>query len=244
MYGKNPTRKQDLKKPLLWIQEIFPTVQGEGPATGRPATFIRLAGCNLKCYFCDTDFESGNIYADEYQILEEVIRVEPHPNAMVVLTGGEPLRQNILPLLNLLVKNRRVVHIETAGTLWIEGLQKIFLAGDTPGPESNTIVCSPKVSVVHKRLRPLVSAWKYIVSKEEGVDEETGLPVRSTQSIDGKHQVPHRFDPDTMRSRVYLQPCDTDDKAANAANIAFAAELCMRHGYTLSMQVHKVVGLP
>ena len=43
---------------FLDIQEIFPTLQGEGPFVGQGAIFIRLGGCNLKCNFCDTEFDS------------------------------------------------------------------------------------------------------------------------------------------------------------------------------------------
>jgi organic radical activating enzyme len=60
MFGKNATLKRELSDgQLLYVQEVFRTIQGEGPHAGLPATFVRLWGCHLKCYFCDTDFESN-----------------------------------------------------------------------------------------------------------------------------------------------------------------------------------------
>ena len=61
MFGGNVARKQVLDDgQQLWVQEVFYTLQGEGPWTGHPSIFVRLAGCNLKCFWCDTDFESSN----------------------------------------------------------------------------------------------------------------------------------------------------------------------------------------
>lgn len=69
------------------INEIFYSIQGEGHHTGVPAVFIRFSGCNLKCAFCDTDFESGTMMSDE-DIIAEVLK---YPQShLIVLTGGEP----------------------------------------------------------------------------------------------------------------------------------------------------------
>ena len=59
MLGDNPKRGAVKGSgQYLDIQEIFPTIQGEGPRVGTPSIFIRLGGCNLACTFCDTEFES------------------------------------------------------------------------------------------------------------------------------------------------------------------------------------------
>ena len=72
MFGNNPIRKPESGDGShLQVQEIFPTVQGEGPNTGVPSVFVRLGGCNLACDFCDTEFESfSEMSVDE--ILHEV----------------------------------------------------------------------------------------------------------------------------------------------------------------------------
>lgn len=69
------------------INEIFCSLQGEGYHTGTPAIFVRFSGCNLRCVFCDTQHQSG-----EMMSLQEIAdEVNKYPNALlVVLTGGEP----------------------------------------------------------------------------------------------------------------------------------------------------------
>ena len=73
------------------INEIFYSLQGEGFHTGTPAVFVRFSGCNLKCPFCDTHHEDGVMMTDE-EILAEVAQ---YPATVVILTGGEPLPENI-----------------------------------------------------------------------------------------------------------------------------------------------------
>jgi len=112
--------------PELLVSEIFgPTFQGEGPSMGRLCSFIRLAGCNLRCTWCDTKYtwdwthfspkeETSRWSWDK--IVEEVVQ---HETSMVVITGGEPLLQQekLIPLLfNFMSLNRRV-ELETAGTI-------------------------------------------------------------------------------------------------------------------------------
>ena len=67
MFGKNPKRPSIVSDGnSIFVQEIFPTIQGEGIFSGLPAIFIRLGGCNLACSFCDTEFENFQ----EMQILD------------------------------------------------------------------------------------------------------------------------------------------------------------------------------
>jgi len=119
MHGTNPIRppeKGDGSK--LSVQNIFATFQGEGPYTGWPAIFIRLGGCNLACEFCDTEFESfqemslENILAD----VNKLSKNKKHP--LIVITGGEPLRQPIEKLCDELLNLKYKVQIETNGTLY------------------------------------------------------------------------------------------------------------------------------
>jgi len=98
---------------VLKVNNIFKSIQGEGLHIGRPASFIRLAGCNLKCTWCDTKyaFEDGKEMTIE-QILEEVAGSQ-----LVVITGGEPLIQDISELVKALASYAHEVHVETNGTI-------------------------------------------------------------------------------------------------------------------------------
>lgn len=101
---------------MLQLAEIFYSIQGEGTYAGTPAIFIRLAGCNLSCDFCDTDYSLKFLASVD----EVVARARELGGAcpMVVLTGGEPLAQNdSLPLIDALRADGRRVHIESNGII-------------------------------------------------------------------------------------------------------------------------------
>ena len=101
---------------MLQLAEIFYSVQGEGTWTGTPAVFVRLAGCNLSCAFCDTDY-ALKFFATPAEIVARV-RAEGGDCPMVILTGGEPLAQAETPaLIAALRADGRRVHIESNGTL-------------------------------------------------------------------------------------------------------------------------------
>jgi organic radical activating enzyme len=129
-----------LREAMLQLAEIFFSVQGEGMWTGTPAVFVRLAGCNLACTFCDTD------YALKFMAsIDEVVARVRELSAdcpMVILTGGEPLAQTqTLALIDALRADGRRVHIESNGTI------------DTPLPPDVWLTVSPK-----ERLNPAMAA--------------------------------------------------------------------------------------
>jgi len=109
--------------------EIFYSMQGEGPAMGRPATFVRLAGCNLRCQGCDTeDRPCRELSVPDVQ--------ESIQGNRVVITGGEPTLQmrELSELISLLHGQGKEIHIETNGTNPIpeEILEKIHCAVVSP----------------------------------------------------------------------------------------------------------------
>ena len=101
---------------MLQLAEIFYSVQGEGTWTGTPAVFVRLAGCNLSCAFCDTDY-ALRFFAPVEGVVARV-RAEGGGCPMVILTGGELLAQAETPALSAALRaDGRRVHIESNGTL-------------------------------------------------------------------------------------------------------------------------------
>lgn len=109
---------------LYKVAELFNSLKGEGVWTGVPMSFIRMAGCNLKCEKCDTNYS-------QTASLSEKALAEACSLRRVVITGGEPCIQDLRPLLRLLHKEGHEVHLETNGT------QKIPL-------EVDWIAVSPK----------------------------------------------------------------------------------------------------
>ncbi|MGB8267480.1 MAG: 7-carboxy-7-deazaguanine synthase QueE [Candidatus Velthaea sp.] len=111
---------------MLQLTEIFYSVQGEGTWTGTPAVFVRLAGCNLACSFCDTDY-ALRFVASVPEIVERV-RATGGACPMVVITGGEPLAQTQTPaLIAALRSDGRRVHIESNGTIPVELPDDVWL---------------------------------------------------------------------------------------------------------------------
>ena len=101
---------------MLQLAEIFYSVQGEGTWTGTPAVFVRLAGCNLSCAFCDTDYALA--FVDAIDGVVARVRAAGGACPMVILTGGEPLAQReALALIDALRADGRRVHVESNGTI-------------------------------------------------------------------------------------------------------------------------------
>ncbi len=119
-----------VSEPSLRISELFYSIQGESTFTGLPCLFIRLAGCNLRCRYCDAAYsqtEAGDVMSVA-ALLEYVDR---YPLALVEITGGEPLLQdNVHSLMAALVLRKRTVLLETNGS---QSLASIL-------PEINVIV--------------------------------------------------------------------------------------------------------
>ncbi len=94
------------------VNNIFYSLQGEGHNTGRAAVFIRFAGCNLRCPFCDTEFDSYQEMTDK-DILATIL---PYDTRFVVLTGGEPTLQVDETFVDLLHHHGYEVAMESNGT--------------------------------------------------------------------------------------------------------------------------------
>ena len=219
-FGTNPIlspKKTDGQK--LDVQSIFSTFQGEGIFTGFPAIFVRLGGCNLACKFCDTEFDSY-LSLDLKQIITEIKKLSKYKNKricnLIVITGGEPLRQNIISLCESLLKDKFAVQIETNGTLF----QDL--------PTQVNIVCSPKNNLngyhkIRSDLLPKISAFKILISA----------------NITNYNFVPD-VGQNQYKTPVYLQPIDEYDDKKNKENRQLTIKFAREFGYRLSMQTHKM----
>lgn len=242
MYGNNEQEPfpREHDGMVLNIKEIFETLQGEGPYTGRPATFVRLGGCHLRCWFCDTAFEDGRV---DMPVEAVVARVNDAGHLLAVLTGGEPMRQNLVPLCRGLLAKRIDVQIETAGSFWpVERMQRMWFE-EMVLQERIHIVVSPKAGYVHSRALEIAQSWKYVVTMQDPMDKNDGLPVLGMQwntrdKIDKVCRPPQRILP----HNIYLQPCDQGHSQKEIQDKCVA--LCKEFGYRLSLQTHKILGLP
>lgn len=129
----------DISQRLLNISELFYSIQGESTHAGLPCVFIRLAGCNLRCRYCDARYTYEEAHAT--MTLEVILSfVDGYPDALVEITGGEPLLQeNVYPLMAELVARGRTVLLETNGSLPIDAVVPeviVILDIKTPGSGS------------------------------------------------------------------------------------------------------------
>ena len=120
----------------LKITEIFYSILGESTYQGLPCAFIRVAGCNLRCSYCDT------VYAQkagkEYLVKKILSVISKYPTKLIEITGGEPfLQENIRKLIRELIKRKYKVLIETNGSLDIGRLPaKVIVIMDIKCPSS------------------------------------------------------------------------------------------------------------
>lgn len=234
MFGNNPKRPAVLGDGTeLHIKKIFKTIQGEGPFAGMPAIFVRLGGCNLACHFCDTDFENFSLMSIDqiYSSIQEMtnswrmrmiegVNISP----LVVITGGEPFRQPIELLCQILIDASYNVQIETNGTLY----RKL--------PKEVHIVCSPKAILNsngeggYKELRadllPYLSAIKFLLAQN--------IPAYRDIAEIGQTQ---------YNIPVFIQPMDQNDPELNQANMKLAISIALQKHCRLSLQLHKVLDI-
>lgn len=139
------------------VNETFLSLQGEGHFTGTPAFFLRFAGCNLECPFCDTNHQSYREMSEE----EIVLEASRHKPRHIVVTGGEPALQLTQSLVDKLHEAGFFIQVETNGTL--------------PLPEGiDWVTASPKSSPIREDLK--VDELK-VLFMGEGTDPMKSLPL-------------------------------------------------------------------
>ena len=204
------------------VKEIYFTIQGEGHHTGRPAVFLRFAGCNLWsglekdrdtaiCKFCDTNFwgtdgtNGGKYSAEDLATTIRSLHPETKEKIYVVCTGGEPALQMDDQLIEVFHNHDFIIAIESNGTL--------------PLPKGIDWVCiSPKADteIVVKKGDELKLVYPQL---ENSPDQYVDLS----------------FD------HFYLQPLDD---AHQETHIQSCVKYCMKHPrWKLSLQTHKILGI-
>jgi 7-carboxy-7-deazaguanine synthase len=133
---------------LVRISEIFgPTIQGEGPLVGRPTVFVRTAGCDYRCAWCDTLYAVLPDYRDEWasmtppQIIARVNELARDRPVLVSLSGGNPALQPLAPLIALGRRNGHSFALETQGSMsqaWFAELDWLILSPKPPSSRMTT----------------------------------------------------------------------------------------------------------
>jgi len=209
------------------VREIYYTLQGEGARTGRPAVFLRFAGCNLwsgreqhradaVCRFCDTDFvgtggPGGGKFATARELANAVARAWPvadvHRSRYVVCTGGEPLLQ-----------------------LDATAIEALHAAGFEVGVETNGTIAAP----------PGID-WLCVSPKGNApLQQRSGDELKLVYPQVECEAQPERFETLAF-THLYLQPLDDTERDANTRA---AVDYCLAHPrWQLSLQTHKLLGI-
>lgn len=225
----------------LDVHHFFKTIQGEGPFAGEPAIFIRLAGCNLECPLCDTEYtlERRRMIPTSIVKAVEALATETAIK-LVVVSGGEPFRQNLAPTTRELIKTGFRVQVETNGTLFVP---------DMPfSSEDFAIVCSPKTPKINMELAEHINAFKYVLNYRS-VDSTDGLPILALDRGFGFQEERVARPPEEIfggcdpAGFIYVSPCDEGDPLQNKRHLDAAIKSCTKFGYTLCVQIHKLIGL-
>jgi 7-carboxy-7-deazaguanine synthase len=206
------------RPPTLKTIEIFASVQGEGLRQGEPTVFVRLAGCNRRCGFCDTKkaWQGGRERPVE-AIVAEVLRLQDGlPAAWVCLTGGEPLAQDLRPLIDRLHDEGFLVQVETNGTF-------------PPDRRADWLTVSPKPPdyEVHPGFPRLAREVKLVACR--------------ALTLDAVRKVRAAFPAATP---ILLQPqSNADWSRRKAMKLLEGARRSGLGGIRLAVQLHRIYGL-
>lgn len=234
MLNKQPIEKREPSyEGTLQVHSIFRTIQGEGPFCGTPCVFVRLAGCNLQCPACDTDYTSKRTELSPEEILFHVLKKGGDKPGLVVITGGEPFRQHINELIDTLLQLGYYVQIESNGTM---NPPVQFWNKNTCERKGAYLVISPKTGKLNPLALEAACALKYVVAWDK-LDYDK-LP----SSALGMPNPPAK-PPEGWQHPIYIQPLDSQNIAENQRNLAAAVDASLMRGYILQLQVHKLIGV-
>ncbi len=213
------------------VNDIFYSLQGEGFLAGTPSVFVRLAGCPLRCQWCDTKY-AWSKEAGREQSIDEVIReVRDWPCNFVVITGGEPMINSELPeLVQQLKATGKHITIETAGIAYIPDMP-CDLMSISPKLK-NSLPDEEKLAAIHEDsgldiavLSELIDHYNYQLKFV--VESESDMP-EIEETIEKLENV------DSEKVMLMPQAATRDDLLQKAPMVA---DLCKRFGFTFSQRL-------
>ena len=213
------------------VNETFYSLQGEGFLAGVPSVFLRLAGCPLRCRWCDTKYAWDQRAGQDYTIAEIVKTVQQWPCKFVVITGGEPMINSDLPkLVQQLKAADKHITIETAGIAYLPDLACDLMS---ISPKlSNSAPTDPELASIHEDSRldiavlgKLIDSYqfqlKFVVDSKSDL-AEIQQTLEKTGNVDFE--------------KVMLMPqAATRDKLSLKSPMV--AEMCKQTGFAFSQRL-------
>jgi 7-carboxy-7-deazaguanine synthase len=217
------------------ISEIFYSLQGEGFLAGVPSVFVRLAGCPLRCRWCDTKYAWDQAAGAHYSIDKIIRSVQNWPCKFVVITGGEPMiNSELLKLVQELKTSEKHITIETAGIAFIPDLVCDLMS---ISPKlSNSTPDDAKLAAAHEDsrldiavLRELIDNYKYQLKFV--VDSQDDLP-EIQQTIEDIGNV------DSEKVMLMPQAATRDELLAKSPMVA---DMCKRTGFVFCQRLQALL---
>lgn len=217
------------------VVEIFDSIEGEGKRTGKTATFIRLAGCNLRCNYCDTlyalfdeDEPCSYVEMSIGQIIEKI-----NPNyKRVTITGGEPLiHKDIDELIRCLSEIGCEINIETNGTVNTQKYihyNNVFVTIDYKLQSSGECEKMPWENFINLKSTDVI---KFVIGSEEDIDEMKQI-VLKLKGIYDKKSMPQLY---TGAVFDKIEPCKIVESLVSSDELS---------DVVFQLQIHKFIWNP
>ncbi|MBQ2534362.1 MAG: radical SAM protein [Prevotella sp.] len=211
------------------VNEIFYSLQGEGVYTGTAAVFLRLSGCNMKCWFCDTKGHEQGTEMTEEEIAE---RVSQYPARHIVITGGEPTMQLNARLTQLLHEKGFFIQIETNGALPLKD-----------GTEVDWITCSPKGNEI--KIQRIDELKLLFIKEYLEKYKEVKASQRCLQPLDeGGQEVQTLASQAGSSPRLRRAELGTSRFASSRGGNEVISYIKEHPQWRLSLQTHKLINIP
>ena len=182
------------------VSEVYYSLQGEGPQLGMPAWFIRLAGCNLLCSWCDSKYAQKGTSMSVHKLVNDLQLLGEYNNIKgqnVIVTGGEPFCQRELhKLIKQLCREDYKVYVETNGTIY-----KPELIGFA------TFIVSPKLQYLNPKYMEALRKWstfgsfKFVIGSKKDFDQAVQL-CKELEKFDDVFFMPKGTDKKVLKNRM------------------------------------------
>ncbi len=234
------TEKIKLEETVFNVNEIYHSIEGEGVQAGKLTTFIRFAGCNLSCKWCDSKYALG--INRETRLMTPAQIMEQVKFHNVTLTGGEPLfRSGIIEFIKFLLKKGYHVNLETNGSLPIKDLYRIS------GRENLTIMMDYKSRSSNNRPTTLMDNFAYL-RKQDAVKFVIGSEQDFEEFLQvWENELTSKYWLCSAKYQVFLSSCFEDIYPAELYKLQAAGYERTRYKkeyeerVRLQLQIHKYI---
>lgn len=218
----------------LLISEIFRSRQGEGVLTGTDSVFVRLSGCNLRCWFCDTPYTSWEPEGEKISLEGLLRQVAAQPTEHVVITGGEPmLAAELVELCRGIRELRRHITIETAGTVFQEVECDLMSISPKLGNSTPSVARGGRWRERHEAARHRPDVVRRLIGRH---DYQLKFVVDTPDDLPEIDRYLAEF-PDVEPAHVWLMPQGIDLVSLHQREEWLQPE-CQSRGFQLCLRKH------